>query len=314
MKIRVCFFFFLIVFVGCFAKPKKVNGPTKLVTPAVTPQDPNPPEGNTTTGLLTIHELFSWSVTGESPLASWSPDKKLLAVSADDPQQAGLKFLTIVDLTTGKILGATKVIGNFTSPEWLNNSTIGFDCPERYCGKGKSGIYTVAAQGGEPQLILPLPSTSSGTFYPTKEKILLLVMDVAPYPGHGMMPDPTYQWYQVDPAAQKATVTEKQPLVNGYPAGIIRFDGCMSEFNDVFTYSDQGKMTVSFSGMEESQGQVFAKAAPMPRYPGDDLGVPPCFSEDVDRGIYYSRDAKTGLGKATLIKVEGYIKPEYYKR
>jgi hypothetical protein len=343
MKIRGCHLSLLslLVTVGCFAPVPIVSAPPLPPRPepvkpvAYTPNPaeaaaansltaplpstipaprPTPPVVKDVIDDLSFTELFSWSISGNTPLAAWSPNKTQLAFYSDYSQREGVpkngkKYVEIIDLKTGKLKKVGTITGSGYEPVWLNDTTLVFLCARDLCGKDKNGVYTMKTSGGAQKLIIPLKKDSYASIYPIAGgKLMVRTEEYPPYSGSGPYPPAISLWQEWDVAAQKLIIREEIPATEyNPPKNVIVPNSCQTYSTDLQAFSQSG--AVGVSNNKTAKKRAITQTLTLPYYPGDTYGIQPCFSVDIDQFLYYSYDEKTKLAKATLMKISGYTKP-----
>jgi hypothetical protein len=275
------------------AKLMKMSGYIK-------PEPIKPPEKDMIND-MSFTQLFSWSISGNTPIASWSPNKNQLAFISDYPQKLGAqkdgkKYVEVADLKTGAI----KLVGTISAtqiPLWFDEETLVFACVQDYCGKGKMGVYLLKTTTNVLTQLVSLKASGSVYFFTSDEKLVIFTSE------NGA--SSVVHWYQWDPATQKTTPREDLVTNNKVEKKNLGASFCQSRTTTLETFAANGE--AGLINTKTSARRAVVKATPMPYFEEDTDGVPPCVSAEVDTMIYYSRD-ESKSNKATMMKVTGYTK------
>jgi hypothetical protein len=256
---------------------------------------------------LTFTELFSWTISGNTPLATWSPNKSQLVffsdyTQAEDGTKNGKKYVDLVDIKTGKLKNIGTITASAYNPIWLDDSTLVFMCTKDRCGKGKDGVYTLKTSGGSQKLAIPIKKNTYVDLFPLSNG--KLVVHSEEYNGSRTI----YSWLEWDPSTKKLTTRDDLPPESyETPAGATTPDICNSYTTDMAGFSQSS--TVGVSNNKTGKKRILNEVSPFPYYPGDKTGIPPCFSAAVDQMLYFSYDEQAKIGKATMMSIGGYVAP-----
>jgi hypothetical protein len=271
------------------------------------PKPPTPPEKDMVYD-MTFTDVFSWNISGNTPIAAWSPEKTRIAFMSDFPQKENernyKKYLEIVDLKTNAIKKIELTTDNY-QPLWLNEETLAYTCYRERCGKGKSGIYLLKVSKGAPKQIVSFSDKSyAGLFAMGGNKALFFISERPAGDDYSVLP--VNRWEELDLTTEKLTPREDLPKSYQEPKEMLKQHMCSPYVGSLETFAREGEMGIN--NYQTNAKRVAYKTTAFPYYEGDEDGVAPCLSNDVDFMIYYSRDAKAKKNKATLAKVTGYIK------
>jgi hypothetical protein len=282
----------------------------KLVSP-VPPQQPPQPAKNYLDD-LTFEELYSWKIAGNTPMAAWSPDRSQLAIYSDYTQvegkpNNGKKYVEVFDLKTGKITKTGTITASAYEPVWLDNSTLIFMCTKERCGKGKDGAYTYKlGDKSQKQIFTQKVGMYLSLFSGVDGSAYIYSQEYPPYSGTGPYPQAITKWYQWDPKSKKTSAREDID-VKSYepPKGTwINNEYCSSYSERLSSNSQNGKLMLFDN--KTRQSRLFKEVSPISFYPGDENGMPPCFSRTSEQMLYFYYDAATKSAKATLVQISGY--------
>jgi hypothetical protein len=125
---------FLLLFVACYTPVPVVSTPQQLPEtqktppPAETKRDTvaAPAAPREVVANLSFTESFSWTLSGHTPSAAWSPSRSQLVFFSEyekGPKNKNKKYVEVVDLKTGEISMVTTVIGG-VAPVWVDEESL----------------------------------------------------------------------------------------------------------------------------------------------------------------------------------------------